>query len=370
MASPANIVALPPEVLAIIFKQLCTIKDIISCKKVCTNWRNVIDTVFKDKGKFLLVSQKGHEILNLINPSAKYELFVDNVPRVKGATGGLLQKSPIVCGGNFNNEQGVMTGKDCIVIGQPELKMKMLEKRRDPASIVLDQRMLWIVGGYTDKDFLGANESAPSDFNCTTEFIKLGQPTVKGPDLPFIFSEHSMIQYDKKSIYIIGGQQNLSSSNKTWIVDPTNDFKIREGPSLNVGMGRYGHSCAKMTLNNRIIIVVAGGLSNSEILDSVEILDPTRNNNWTEGPNLPMKLMGIKMVTSPTGKGVIVIGGKTNRRKESKVLFELSESLEWITLEQTLQKCHDFVTPIPDELVYEKVQVKRNKNKRIKLSAK
>ena len=38
---------------------------------------------------------------------------------------------------------------------------------------------------------------------------------------------------------------------------------------------------AKMTLNGRTILVVAGeGL---ETLDSVEILDPSENNVWTQG---------------------------------------------------------------------------------------
>ena len=87
-----------------------------------------------------------------------------------------------------------------------------------------------------------------------------------------------MIQYDEKSIYIIGGFQNGSISNKTWIVDPTNEFQITEGPSLN--KGRYSHGCAKMTLNGRTILVVAGGFG---ALDSVEILDPSENNVWTQG---------------------------------------------------------------------------------------
>ena len=89
-----------------------------------------------------------------------------------------------------------------------------------------------------------------------------------------------MIQYDEKSIYIIGGFQNGSISNKTWIVDPTNEFQITEGPSLN--KGRAYHGCAKMTLNGRTILVVAGGY-NSGALDSVEILDPSENNVWTQG---------------------------------------------------------------------------------------
>ena len=91
-----------------------------------------------------------------------------------------------------------------------------------------------------------------------------------------------MIQYNEKSIYIIGGDQNDSGfSNKTWIVDPTNEFKITEGPSLN--KARENHGCAKMTLNGRTILVVAGGVGNDGILDSVEILDPSENNVWTPG---------------------------------------------------------------------------------------
>ena len=42
-----------------------------------------------------------------------------------------------------------------------------------------------------------------------------------------------MIKYDKNSIFIIGGRQNFSVSNRTWIVDPEDGFSIREGPPLN-----------------------------------------------------------------------------------------------------------------------------------------
>ena len=46
-----NIGNMPPEVLEIIFKNLKATKDIISCKKVCTQWKNVFAAMFKDKGK-------------------------------------------------------------------------------------------------------------------------------------------------------------------------------------------------------------------------------------------------------------------------------------------------------------------------------
>ena len=92
--------------------------------------------------------------------------------------------------------------------------------------------------------------------------------------------------YDEKSTYIIGGYQNGSLSKKTWIVNPKNGFEIKEGPSLN--KARFGHGCAKMTVNGRTILVVAGGFGAQEsggygALDSVEILDPLGNNVWTQG---------------------------------------------------------------------------------------
>ena len=68
------------------------------------------------------------------------------------------------------------------------------------------------------------------------------------------------------------------------------------------------------------------------------------------------------MVTSPTGKGVIVMGGNTAPGQYSKAMFELTQfkryfwsKLEpiWSQLEQTLKIGHlaPLAIPIPDELV-------------------
>ena len=214
-----------------------------------------------------MISNQGYEIVNLINPMANYELLdVDNVPKVDGATGGLLQKSPIVCGGIDNN---LDYPQECVVIGQPDKKIKMLEKRSDAASVVLNKTTLWVVGGNDGKNALSS-----------TEFIKIDQPSANGPVLPFSIYGRSVIQFDETSIYIIGGWQNGLRSNKTWIVDPTKEFEIKVGPPLNVK--RIGHGCAKMNLNGRTVLVVAGG-NGYGTLDSVEILDPTKNTNWTLG---------------------------------------------------------------------------------------
>ena len=58
------------------------------------------------------------------------------------------------------------------------------------------------------------------------------------------------------------------------------------------------------------------------------------------------------MVTSPTGKGVIAMGGIFSGGI-SKAIFELSQSMQWTRLEQTLKIDHyaPLAIPIPDEMV-------------------
>ena len=66
------------------------------------------------------------------------------------------------------------------------------------------------------------------------------------------------------------------------------------------------------------------------------------------------------MVTSPTGKGVIAMGGIIKFGTRSKAMFELSQSMEWTRLEQTLKIGYwaPLAIPIPDELVYDKTKEK------------
>ena len=86
-------------------------------------------------GKYIVVSENGHEIVGLVNPNAKYRHLADNVPEVSAATGGLLQNFPIICGGvdkKYNASQ------DYVVVGLPEMDMKMTEKRKWAASVAID----------------------------------------------------------------------------------------------------------------------------------------------------------------------------------------------------------------------------------------
>ena len=96
-----------------------------------------------------------------------------------------------------------------------------------------------------------------------------------------------MVKYNDNSIYIIGGFQDGSRSKETWIVNPKNGFEIVNGPKLN--QERSSFSCGKMEVNDKILIVIAGGEDRYGFgLDSVEILDPQSNQGWKSG-NIEMQ---------------------------------------------------------------------------------
>ena len=159
----------------------------------------------------------------------------------------------------------------------------------------ISARKIWIVGGTSD--IFDTSKASNS-----SEFIDSAEYSVsKGPDLPFTIHSHCMLKLNETEIYIIGGRQNGKIANKTWIVDPKNDFHITEGivffrvndtnckitkflgPMLKYGRAR--HCGAKIILNGKTILVVAGGESSedSKELDSVEILDPLSLQGWQNG---------------------------------------------------------------------------------------
>ena len=47
---------------------------------------------------------------------------------------------------------------------------------------------------------------------------------------------------------IIGGYQDGKTSNKTWIIEPTKDFEVIEGPRMNYA--RTCHSSATMNIGS------------------------------------------------------------------------------------------------------------------------
>ena len=204
------------------------------------------------------------EIVDLINPSFALK-WDDNRAARMGSIGGILQNQPFICGGRDSNWQNVNNG---IILGSNQ-EIPLIKGRRFASSVVLNETRLLVTGG-TDEKWKHLNSS---------EFISLDQPPEDGPKLPFTVSFHCMVQVDATSIYLIGGWQDNKKSEKTWIIDAKDNFAIKEGPPMN--KPRVGHSSATMKLNNKVFIIVVGGLwctSHTEILDTSL---PT--NKWKPG---------------------------------------------------------------------------------------
>ena len=94
------------------------------------------------------------------------------------------------------------------------------------------------------------------------------------------------------------------------------------------------------------------------------------NHSIILGPKLPYNMSFISMVSSPTGRGVIIIGGKARRIPSNiKALIELSgdsvESLKWTFLEQKLRhKRVDHTSMIISEQFTNELIGKKNAIKR------
>ena len=225
------------------------------------------------------------EIIDLLDTTMKYNVPSHECLSRYQATGGLLQNQPIICGGR--NEFGFHADIFQLQSGPPGLSgyPQMLENRCRASSVVLDNSRLFITGGCSKEDY------KPSYALKSTAFISIGNPPVQGPDLPFTIYEHSMVQVDKKTIFLIGGCQNGNylhngPSKATWIMDPTNNFQIKCGPPLNEAKSKI--CCNKMKINGKLFLVVVGGAprylgggNNVQLLDTTSL-----DKGWIMGKTL------------------------------------------------------------------------------------
>ena len=211
------------------------------------------------------------QVIDLINPVFECKWNHVRAARVSGSSIGKIAKPIIFHGRNFEEK----IYKNGIILQSNEEFQLVKHGRHDKSSsIVLNDTRLWVTGGKYGRN--GLNSS---------KFILFNQSPEDGPKLPFTVSHHCMVQVDSKSIYLIGGKQNGEESDKTWIIDPTNNFEITEGPRMN--NARSKHLCATMRINNKIFIVVFGGcdghLDGHGDID-IEILDTSLpTNNWKHG---------------------------------------------------------------------------------------
>ena len=161
---------------------------------------------------------------------------LEEFPKRAYAVGGLIDNTPVVCGGVDSNRKH---HGECVLIGKSK-QFPMVSERYTHTAVNLDSSRLWILGG--------SNNSV--SYLKTTEIISIDK-AVKGIDLPSTWRFGCAVNVNNK-IYLIGGKRNYDITNKIWIVDPSNGFKVEEGPPMN--NRRSEHMCAVMPDNQTIIV--------------------------------------------------------------------------------------------------------------------
>jgi hypothetical protein len=207
------------------------------------------------------------EVIDLEDASNICQNLEDYPIGVWVAVGGLLnQGDPLICGGGYPGTNV------CYVVNQPGQSSGMLEERGYSASLTLNSSHLWVTGGYNGNGWLN-----------TSEFVSIGQPSVKGPDLPYAVYLHCLVRVNSSTALLCGGRNNGGYLNECHYMD-LEDHSWSQGPSMMTK--RRDHSCGifkSAAHQGRNVVIAAGGyIYEDDYLDSVEFLDPTTN-TWNEG---------------------------------------------------------------------------------------
>ena len=144
----------------------------------------------------------------------------------------------------------------------------MLFKRGSAASTVLNERTLWITGGY-----IGSQKTDTSEY-VTLEGSKIG------PTLPKVLGNHAMAKINESYSIVVGG---ISSgiSDETYFYDHEAKEWL-DGPNLIQKRAWHGVGIAIDEERNESLIIVTGGHDFMNYIGSTEVLI---NNEWTYGKN-------------------------------------------------------------------------------------
>ena len=245
------------------------------------------------------------EIIDLIDYSV--ETFILKDPRGNrfDAIGSLVHDQPVIIGGAYDWGREDRATDDGFIIGQPQRSLNILQGRDRSASVVLKENTLLITGG------LGRIRNA-GDVEGLNSMELISAPLAPsltwplhvdiGPELPFSIHEHSMVKVADNAVFLIGGCGKMKPEitngmfgGTTWKIDPTDNFKITEGPSLHSRRNSWWPkpACGQMTINGRIFLVACGHWnwpdSNSFKMDSLDgnslkLLDTSLpDQNWIDG---------------------------------------------------------------------------------------
>jgi hypothetical protein len=221
------------------------------------------------------------EILDLDDPTNICTSMGDYPIKVRYSVGaGLLNGSvPIICGGYSDAFENPIVNA-CYVYPfiNNTPSMELIDGRYHAAITKINETTLWITGGVANNR-LGSG--GRYYYVSTTEFISIGQPTIKGPDLPFAYQgAHCILKINETTFLLATGYANNTLTKSTFYID-TIDWIWTRGP--DVIEGRRGAACGVFNSpahGNRPVAVIAGVGNGGS--DTVELLDLSTN-TWIQG---------------------------------------------------------------------------------------
>ena len=138
--------------------------------------------------------------------------------------------------------------------------------RDNAASIVLNDNILWVTGGYNGVKL------------ASTEYVKM-TGTMPGPDLPMALYYHAMVAINNTCSMVIGGESSGANSASTFYYDH-NEGEWTTGPSLMQAREFPAAGIVTDEVTDENFVAVTGGYYYPDDLDSTEIL---QDGNWVQG---------------------------------------------------------------------------------------
>ena len=180
-----------------------------------------------------------------------------------GAIGGLIGNTIIICGGG---DYSASYFDECYSLTTEEITLvaHMSVERYDAASIVVNDKILWVTGG----DSYGGGLYS-------TDYVTV-TGTMSGPDLPLAMFSHAMVAINSTYSMVIGG---YSTTTVTFLYDHNGGEWIN-GPSLEQGRFNHGAGIIRDEDTDEQFVAVTGGGQNQGALGSTEIL---QDGEWVEG---------------------------------------------------------------------------------------
>ena len=184
---------------------------------------------------------------------------------VNEAIGGLIGNTVIICGGWDIDECYSLTSE------KATLFTHMSVGRYLAASIVINDNILWVTGGYYYN--VGADGYA---YLASTEYVTV-TGTMLGPDLPMALGRHAMVAINSTCSMVIGGHYGYYSAS-TFFYDRIEEEWIN-GPGLMQARGYHAVGIVTDEATDEHFVAVTGGTGSGD-LDSTEIL---QDREWVQG---------------------------------------------------------------------------------------